>query len=112
MTNDPIANQEEVQKFKTEQIQLKRLSDDDEHLVRKRDEKEAELKNLKSKGDKQSDHIQTSLVNPAYEDEEGEQILLLTVGEENADDQAKELEAEIREIDTAIANQDAKVITH
>ena len=54
---------------------------------RRRDEKEAELKNLKSKG------TQTvSFVNPAYEGEEGEAFL--PVSEEDAD-RARELEAEI-----------------
>ena len=79
LANDPIADREEIRNFLIEQGQLKRLSDVYEHLVRRRDEKEAELKNLKSKGGQQSD--QTSLVNPTYEGEEGEQIPLLPVGE-------------------------------
>ena len=100
LVNDPIADNEEIHSFLTEQGQLKRLSDVYEHLVRRRDENEAELKNLKSKG------TQTvSFVNPTYEGEEGE--ALLPVSEE--EDRARELEAEIREFDTAFADQDAKV---
>ena len=52
LANDPIADHEEISTFLTEQGQLKRLSDVYEHLVKRRDEKEAELKNLKSKGDR------------------------------------------------------------
>ena len=101
LANDPIADHEEINTFLTEQGQLKRLSDVYEHLVRRRDEKEAELKNLKSKGDRT-----VSFVNPAYEGEEGE--ALLPVSEQDAE-RARELEAEIKEFDTAIAEQDAKV---
>ena len=96
-----IADHEEINSFLTEQGQLKRLSDVYEHLVSKRDEKEAELKNLKSKGDRT-----VSFVNPVYEDEEGE--ALLPVSEQDAE-RARELEAEIKEFDTAISDQDAKV---
>ena len=93
LANDPIADREEIQNFLTEQGQLKRLSGVYEHLVRRRDEKEAELKNLKSKG-------AISFVNPAYEgEEEGEALLPVS------EDRARELEAEIREFDTAIANR-------
>ena len=99
--DNPEANREEINTFLTEQEQLKRLSDVYEHLVSKRDEKEIELKNLKSKGDRT-----VSFVNPAYEGEEGE--ALLPVSEEDAD-RARELEAEIKEFDTAIVEQDAKV---
>ena len=67
---------------------MKRLSDFYEHLVRRRDEKEAELNNLKSKGDRT-----VSFVNPAYEGEEGE--ALLPVSEQDPD-RARELEAEIK----------------
>ena len=95
------ANHEEINTFLTEQEQLKRLSDVYENLVRIRDEKEAELKNLKSKG-----YRTVSFVNPAYEGEEGE--ALLPVSEEDAD-RARELEAEIKEFDTAIVEQDVKV---
>ena len=101
LANVPIAKHEEINTFLTEQGQLKRLSDVYEHLVKRRDEKEAELKNLKSKGDQT-----VSFVNPAYEGEDGE--ALLPVSEEDAE-QARELEAEIREFDIAIAEQDAKV---
>ena len=101
LANDPIADHEEINSFLTEQGQLKRLSDVYEHLVRRRDEKEAELKNLKSKGDRT-----VSFVNPAYEGEERE--ALLPVSEQDAD-RARELEAEIKEFDTAITDQDAKV---
>ena len=101
LANVPIVDNEEIRAFLTEQGQLKRLSDVYEHLVRRRDEKEAELKNLKSKGDRT-----VSFVNPAYEGEEGE--ALLPVSEEDAD-RARELEAEIKELDTAITDQDAKV---
>ena len=69
LANDPIADHEEINTFLTEQGQLKRLSDVYEHLVRRRDEKEAELKNLKSKGDRT-----VSFANPAYEGEEGEAL--------------------------------------
>ena len=73
-------------------------------FFRRRDEKEAELKNLKSKGSRT-----VSFVNPAYEGEEGEEgEALLPVSEEDAD-RARELEAEIKEFDTAITDQDAKV---
>ena len=50
-----------------------------------------------------------SFVNPAYEGEEGG--VLLHVGEKDTDRASRiaELEAEIREFDTAIADQDAKV---
>ena len=109
LQNDPKANHEEIKSFLTVQGQLKRQSDVYEHLVSKRDEKEVELKNLKSKDDQQSDKTRTiSFDNPGYEDEEGEQIPLLPVSEEDAD-RARELEAEIKEFDTAIAEQDAKV---
>ena len=101
MTNAPIAKHEEINTFFNEQGQLKRLSDVYEHLVKRRDEKETELKNLKSKGDRA-----VSFVNPGYEGEEGE--ALLPVSEEDAE-RARELEAEIREFDTAITDQDAKV---
>ena len=101
LANVPIAKHEEINTFLTEQGQLKRLSDVYEHLVRRRDEKETELKNLKSKGDRA-----VSFVNPAYEGEEGE--ALLPVSEEDAE-RAMELEAEIKEFDTAITDQDAKV---
>ena len=101
LANDPIADHEEIHSFLTAQGQLKRLSDVYEHLVKRRDEKEAELKNLKSKGDRT-----VSFVNPAYEGEEGE--ALLPVSEEDAE-RARELEAEIKELDTAITDQDAKV---
>ena len=101
LENAPIAKHEEINTFLNEQGQLKRLSDIYEHLVRRRDEKETELKNLKSKGDRA-----VSFVNPGYEGEEGE--ALLPVSEEDAE-RARELEAEIREFDTAIAEQDAKV---
>ena len=101
LANDPIADHEEINTFLTEQGQLKRLYDVYEHLVKRRDEKEAELENLKSKGDRT-----VSFVNPAYEGEEGE--ALLPVSEQNAE-RARELEAEIREFDTAISDQDAKV---
>ena len=101
LANVPIADNEEISTFLTEQGQLKRLSDVYEHLVMRRDEKEAELKNLKSKGDRT-----VSFVNPAYEGEEGE--ALLPVSEEDAD-RARELEAEIKELDTAITDQEAKV---
>ena len=101
LANDPVANHEEINTFLTEQGQLKRLSDVYEHLVRRRDEKEAELKNLKSKGDRT-----VSFTNPAYEGEEGE--ALLPVSEQDAE-RARELEAEIKEFDTAISDQDAKV---
>ena len=104
LVNDPIADHEEISTFLTEQGQLKGLSDVFEHLVRRRDEKEAELKNLKSKRDRT-----VSFVNPAYEGEEGEAgEALLPVSEEDAD-RARELEAEIKEFDIAIAEQDAKV---
>ena len=101
LANDPIADHEEISTFLTEQGQLKKLADVYKHLVRRRDEKEAELKNLKSKGDRT-----VSFVNPAYEGEEGE--ALLPVSEEDAE-RARELEAEIKEFDIAIAEQDAKV---
>ena len=101
LVNDPIADDEEINSFLTAQGQLKRLSDVYEHLVKRRDEKEAELKNLKSKGDRT-----VSFTNRAYEGEEGE--ALLPVSEEDAK-RARELEDEIREFDTAITNQDAKV---
>ena len=101
LANVPIAKHEEINTFLTEQGQLKRLSDVYEHLVKRRDEKETELKNLKSKGDRA-----VSFVNPGYEGEEGE--ALLPVSEEDAE-RAIELEAEIREFDTAITDQDAKV---
>ena len=101
LANVPIADYEEINTFLTEQGQLKRLSDVYEHLVKRRDEKEAELKNLKSKGDRT-----VSFVNPAYEGEEGE--ALLPVSEQDAE-RARELEAEIKEFDTAISDQDAKV---
>ena len=101
LANVPIAKHEEINTFLTEQGQLKRLSDVYEHLVKRRDEKETELKNLKSKGDGA-----VSFANPAYEGEEGE--ALLPMSEEDAE-RARELEAEIREFDTAITNQDAKV---
>ena len=101
LTNVPIAKHEEINTFLTEQGQLKRLSDVYEHLVSRRDEKEAELKNLKSKGDRT-----VSFVNPAFEGEEGE--ALLPISEQDAD-RARELEAEIKEFDTAITDQDAKV---
>ena len=101
LANVPIAKHEEINTFLTEQGQLKRLSDVYEHLVRRRDEKETELKNLKSKGDRT-----VSFVNPAYEGEEGE--ALLPVSEEDAE-RARELEAEIKEFDTAITDQEAKV---
>ena len=101
LANVPIAKHEEINTFLTEQGQLKRLSDVYEHLVSRRDEKETELKNLKSKGDRA-----VSFVNPAYEGEEGE--ALLPVSEEDAE-RARELEAEIKEFDTAITDQDAKV---
>ena len=101
LANVPIAKHEEINTFLTEQGQLKRLSDVYEHLVKRRDEKETELKNLKSKGDRA-----VSFVNPGYEGEEGEG--LLPVSEEDAE-RARELEAEIREFDIAIAEQDAKV---
>ena len=101
LANVPIAKHEEINTFLTEQGQLKRLSDVYEHLVSRRDEKEAELKNLKSKGDRA-----VSFVNPVYEGEEGE--ALLPVSEEAAE-RARELEAEIKEFDTAITDQDAKV---
>ena len=93
LANVPIDDNEEIRAFLTEKGQLKRLSDVYEYLVSKRDEKEAELKNLKSKGDRT-----VSFVNPAYEGEEGE--ALLPVSEEDAD-RARELEAEIKELDTA-----------
>ena len=101
LENDPIAKHEEINTFLNEQGQLKRLANVYEHLVKRRDEKEAELKNLKSKGGRT-----VSFVNPGYEGEEGE--ALLPVSEEDAE-RARELEAEIREFDTAIAEQDAKV---
>ena len=101
LANVPIAKHKEINTFLTEQGQLKRLSDVYEHLVSRRDEKEAELKNLKSKGDRA-----VSFVNPAYKGEEGE--ALLPVSEEDAE-RARELEAEIKEFDTAITDQDAKV---
>ena len=101
LANVPIAKHEEINTFLTEQGQLKRLSDVYEHLVKRRDEKETELKNLKSKGDRA-----VSFVNPGYEGEEGEG--LLPVSEEDAE-RARELEAGIREFDIAIAEQDAKV---
>ena len=104
---DPIADHEEINSFLTDQGQLKILSDVYEHLVRRRDEKEAELKNLKSKGDQRSDRTRTvSFVDPAYEGEEGE--ALLPVSEQDAK-RISELEAEIKEFDIAIAEQDAKV---
>ena len=90
LANDPIADHEEINTFLTEQGQLKKLADVYKHLVKRRDEKEAELKNLKSKGDRT-----VSFVNPAYEGEEGE--ALLPVSEEDAE-RARELEAEIRKI--------------
>ena len=106
---NPEANREEINTFLTAFAQLKRQSDDYEHLVSKRDEKEVELKNLKSKDDQQSDQTRTiSFTNPGYEDEEGEQIPLLPVSEEDAE-RSRELEAEIEELDTAITDQDAKV---
>ena len=101
LANDPIADHEEIHSFLTVQGQLKRLSDVYEHLVKRRDEKEAELKNLKSKGDRT-----VTFVNPAYEGEEGE--ALLPVSEEDAE-RSRELEAKIEELDTAITDQDAKV---
>ena len=106
---DPIADHEEINTFLTEKGQLKRLSDIYEHLVKRRNEKEAKQKNLKSKGD-QTRTI--SFDNPGYEDEEGE--ALLPVSEEDADqqsdrDRARKLEAEIKEFDIAIAEQDEKV---
>ena len=52
LANVPIADNEEIKIFLNEKGQLKRLSDVYENLVRIRDEKEAELKNLKSKGDR------------------------------------------------------------
>ena len=104
LVNDPIADHEEISTFLTEQGQLKGLSDVFEHLVRRRDEKETELKNLKSKRDRT-----VSFVNPAYEGEEGEAgEALLPMSEEDAD-RARELEDEIKEFDTAITDQDAKV---
>ena len=137
LENDPKADHEEINTFLTAQGQLKRLSDVYEHLVKRRNEKEAELKNLKSKGDQQSDRTRTiSFANPGYEGEEGEdealallpvseqdallpvseQDALLPVSEEDAKrareegaKRARELEAEIKEFDIAIAEQDAKV---
>ena len=104
LANVPIAKHEEINTFLNEQGQLKRLSDVYEHLVKRRDEKEVELKNLKSKGDRA-----VSFVNPGYEGEAGEEgEALLPVSEEDAE-RARELEAEIREFDTAITDQDAKV---
>ena len=100
LANDPIADNEEIHSFLTKQGQLKRLSDVYEHLVRRRDEQEAELKNLKSKGNRT-----VSFANPAYEGEEGE--ALFPVSEEDAD-RARKLEAKIKEFDTAITDQDAK----
>ena len=136
LVNDSKADHEEVESFSTVKEQLKRQSDVYEHLVSKRDEKEVELKNLKSKDDRtvtfvnpayegeegeallpvseqdadqQSDQTRTiSFDNPGYEDEEGEQIPLLPVSEEDAE-RSRELEAEIEELDTAITDQDAKV---
>ena len=109
LENYPKADHEEINTFLTAQGQLKRQSDVYEHLVSKRDEKEIELKNLKSKDDQQSDQTRTiSFDNPGYEDEEGEQIPLLPVSEEDAE-RSRELEAEIKELDTAITDQDAKV---
>ena len=101
LVKDPIADHEEINTFLTEQGQLKRLSDVYEHLVKRRDEKETELKNLKSKGDRT-----VSFVNPVYEDKEGEP--LLPVSEQDVE-RARELVAEIKEFDTAITNQYAKV---
>ena len=104
LVNDPIADHEEINSFLTAQGQLKRLSDVYKHLVKRRDEKEAELKNLKSKGGRT-----VSFVNRAYEGEEDE--ALLPVSEEDAK-RARELEAEIKEFDTAITDQDAKLEIH
>ena len=101
LANDPVADHEEINTFLTEQGQLRRLSDVYEHLVRRRDGKEAELK----KSEIQSDRT-VSFANPAYEGEEGE--ALLPVSKEDAD-RAREMEAEIREFNTAITDQDAKV---
>ena len=44
LTNDPIADNEEIHSFLTEQGQLKRLSDVYEHLVRRRNEKRSRTK--------------------------------------------------------------------
>ena len=98
LPNDTIADNEEINTFLTEKGQLKRLSDVYEHLVKRRNEKEKELKNLKSKGDR----------TVTYKGEEGEGEALLPVSEEDAE-RARELEAEIKEFDIAITNQYAKV---
>ena len=90
LKNDPIADHEEMNSFLTAQGQLKRLSDVYEHLVKRRDEKEAELKNLKSKGDRT-----VSFVNRAHEGEEGE--ALLPVSEEDAE-RARELEEKLENL--------------
>ena len=109
---NPEANREEVRSFSTEQEQLERLSDVYEHLVKRRNEKEVELKNLKSKILVPRNVKTISFTNPGYEGEEGE--ALLDVSEQDADqqsdlDRARELEDEIKEFDIAIAEQDAKV---
>ena len=46
LENDPLADHEEINSFLTEQGRLKRLPDVYEHLARRRDEKEAELKKI------------------------------------------------------------------
>ena len=102
MPNDTIADHEEINTFLTEKGQLKRLSDVYEHLVKRRNEKEKELKNLKSKGNR-------TVTYKGEEGEEGEEgEALLPVSEEDAE-RARELEAEIKEFDIAITNQYAKV---
>ena len=108
LPNDTIPDHEEITTFLDEKGQLKRLSDVYEHLVKRRNEKEVELKNLKSKILVPRNVKAITFTNPVYEGEEGEQIPLLPVSEEDADqksdrDRARELEDEIKEFDIAIA---------
>ena len=101
LPEDPFVNQEEIRNFLDAKGRLKRLSDVYNHLVERRDEKADKLTALKSKSGRA-----VSFVNPTYEGEEGEP--LLPVSEEDAE-KARELEAEIKEFDDAIADQDSKV---
>ena len=82
---------------------LKSMSEILDSLIEKRNAKANELVSLKSKG---NDVV--SFKNPNYEGFEDEESLLLPISEEDAD-RARELEAEIKKFDDAIADQDAKM---